>query len=156
MRDVLRAVFLYFLYLGWQDFRANCAKLKLLGKKKNRCFRSVSFGFKKLHLMLRHVMWHLCACWAIITPSQKLVRGASFISCSRLRVLFVHSFLFISGSSGRISCGFTYFCNIVLEKMKSCEFQRDVPLSFCSFVELLKKWKAARKVGEISGCLNVN
>lgn len=34
MRDVLRAVFLYFLCLGWQDLRANCTKLKLLGKKK--------------------------------------------------------------------------------------------------------------------------
>lgn len=38
MRDVLRAVFLYFLCLGWQDLRANCTKLKLLGKKKKPSF----------------------------------------------------------------------------------------------------------------------
>lgn len=102
--DVLRAVSRYsFRVLGWAH---DCIQPKMLGKRNLHGFRSVSYGFYKLQFSMKHILWQPRACRAIFTPSQKLVRGASFILCSRMCVLFCTLSLlyYFSLFNSRITC----------------------------------------------------
>lgn len=80
----------HFLYLCQLHLCAHSFEPKK--KKECPCKLAVLMLSALRRLTLRQILWDLCACWVTAASSQKLVSGASLITCSVLRVLFVSLF----------------------------------------------------------------